>query len=318
MKTILAGLLSIFVAVLGQPAFLPAQNQQPAEPQPQYQRPVDPYAQPPYQQPTEPYPSQPDQPYVQQPGPQPGQTGFIRPNTLMMLRLNTFLSSRTSSVGQPFTARVESPPEYQGAIVRGHVARVQESGRLTGRTEMALAFDSLRLPGGRTVPMRAELTGMRSSESVQVVDAEGNIQSGSRSNQTMIRSGIGAAVGGLLGGLIGGRTGVLVGVLAGGGAGAGSLAIQGARELRLQPGAELEIRTIGAGRQLARAEPGLDPELVSQVQSALNRAGYDAGIADGHMGRRTRSALSNFQRDNGLPVTGSIDPQTAQALGVRY
>jgi hypothetical protein len=50
------------------------------------------------------------------------------------------------------------------------------------------------------------------------------------------------------------------------------------------------------------------------VQSALARAGYDPGAADGVMGEKTAAALRNFQRDRHLKVTGSATPATWQLL----
>lgn len=53
------------------------------------------------------------------------------------------------------------------------------------------------------------------------------------------------------------------------------------------------------------AEAALSPEFsVRNVQQALNMLGYSAGTEDGKMGSHTRSAISSYQRDNGLPVTG--------------
>jgi hypothetical protein len=50
------------------------------------------------------------------------------------------------------------------------------------------------------------------------------------------------------------------------------------------------------------------------VQGALARRGYYDGQVDGIIGSGTRSAIREFQRDNGLSVTGRIDPQLVQAL----
>jgi len=243
------------------------------------------------------------------------QTLPVPGDTLMLIRLDNAISTKSSRIGQPFAARVVSPDAYRGAIVHGHVENIESSGRLTGRTQMSLAFDSIAFRG-ETRPIRARLEELRQSESVKVVDSEGRIVSGNRSSQTIKRSGIGAAVGGVLGGLIGGRKGLLVGLLAGGGAGAGSLAIEGAQELRLDPGSELEIRTLRSGRQLARTEPGA-PFLVRQAQETLNEKGYDAGNPDGVMGSHTRAAIRHYQQDNSLAVTGELDRQTLDRLGIR-
>ncbi|MGQ9368590.1 peptidoglycan-binding domain-containing protein [Azospirillum sp. ST 5-10] len=48
---------------------------------------------------------------------------------------------------------------------------------------------------------------------------------------------------------------------------------------------------------------------VTALQRALQRAGYDIGQPDGAMGARTRAAITAYQRDNGLPVTGEPSPQ---------
>jgi len=39
------------------------------------------------------------------------------------------------------------------------------------------------------------------------------------------------------------------------------------------------------------------------------KLGYNAGVADGKMGRNTRTAASQFQLANGMPATGYLTPQ---------
>jgi localization factor PodJL len=46
--------------------------------------------------------------------------------------------------------------------------------------------------------------------------------------------------------------------------------------------------------------------LVSRAQSLLNQLGYDVGTPDGLMGARTREAVKNFERKNGLEETGKV------------
>jgi len=61
----------------------------------------------------------------------------------------------------------------------------------------------------------------------------------------------------------------------------------------------------------------LDPgQVIANVQSALQEQGYYNDQIDGLIGPNTRAALSNFQRDQGLPVTAAIDGPTLQALGL--
>ena len=53
-----------------------------------------------------------------------------------------------------------------------------------------------------------------------------------------------------------------------------------------------------------------------QVERALQSKGYKPGTVDGVMDDSTREAVRAFQKDNSLPITGSIDDKTAAKLGV--
>jgi hypothetical protein len=61
----------------------------------------------------------------------------------------------------------------------------------------------------------------------------------------------------------------------------------------------------------------VDSYTVSQIQAALKSRGYDAGPEDNVMGSRTKAALTQFQKDKGLPV-GQLNIETLKALGVKY
>jgi len=69
----------------------------------------------------------------------------------------------------------------------------------------------------------------------------------------------------------------------------------------------------------ASATPRTPAELiVLRVQMALKSAGYYNGIVDAKPGPKTVEALKNFQRDNMLPVTGTLDNGTLAMLGISY
>ena len=57
-------------------------------------------------------------------------------------------------------------------------------------------------------------------------------------------------------------------------------------------------------------------EDIRQVQQALKKEGHDPGPVDGVMGEKTQQALRDFQKSKNLKVTGRLDDQTADALGV--
>ncbi len=55
---------------------------------------------------------------------------------------------------------------------------------------------------------------------------------------------------------------------------------------------------------------------VKKIQEALKDKGQDPGAIDGIMGKKTREAIRAFQKSNELKVTGRLDKETADKLGV--
>jgi peptidoglycan hydrolase-like protein with peptidoglycan-binding domain len=55
---------------------------------------------------------------------------------------------------------------------------------------------------------------------------------------------------------------------------------------------------------------------VVTAQQALKDKGHDPGTIDGKMGPRTRGALSDYQKTEGLKVTGRLDGDTRTKLGM--
>ena len=60
----------------------------------------------------------------------------------------------------------------------------------------------------------------------------------------------------------------------------------------------------------------LPDEVIANVQTTLQDAGYYYGPITGSLSVDTRAAIANFQRDYGLPITGAIDEPTVEALGL--
>jgi His-Xaa-Ser repeat protein HxsA len=56
---------------------------------------------------------------------------------------------------------------------------------------------------------------------------------------------------------------------------------------------------------------------VSAVQSQLAKLGYYNGAIDGILGDETEAALSRYQRDQNMSVTGTVNTATLQSLGVK-
>ena len=169
--------------------------------------------------------------------PAPPIVSVVPVGTNLKVRLNETLSSKDSRLHDSFTATVIDPARFSEATVHGHVSSIRKSGKIQGRTTMNLAFDSIDLPDGNR-PLHGYVTRVYGGGRA---DNEGGVQSGSRTNQTLKRGGIGAAAGAIIGGIAGGGKGAAIGLILGGAGGAGSLAVQGSKELKLESGTEMLV-----------------------------------------------------------------------------
>jgi hypothetical protein len=162
----------------------------------------------------------------------------------LVATLNNELSTERSREGDRFTMTVRSPSRYEGAVIEGRVYRVSRSGRLSGRSEMALQFDRIRLPNGRSYDFTGYIETVRTADGRVIrVDNEDSIQAErGQTRRTVERAGIGAAIGAVLGAIIEGGEGALIGAAIGAGAGAGSIFIEGREDLDLDPGTEITLR----------------------------------------------------------------------------
>jgi hypothetical protein len=59
-----------------------------------------------------------------------------------------------------------------------------------------------------------------------------------------------------------------------------------------------------------------DKRQVQELQKKLNEEGFNAGPVDGIIGPKTRSALQEFQREEGLAASGQPDQETLEALDI--
>lgn len=83
----------------------------------------------------------------------------------------------------------------------------------------------------------------------------------------------------------------------------GSLNVSGATSA--PPPAPAAVPTGGGSSLKAR---------IKKAQQVLNDLGYDAGTPDGKVGNKTKTALRQFQGDNGMKATGRFDKATLNTL----
>jgi hypothetical protein len=172
----------------------------------------------------------------------------VRDGIQLKVRLQTPINTKTNREGDQFTAVVLDPSEYADALITGHIAKLKSSGKMTGKTELVLAFDEIELRNGNRGRFAAQVEKVYQTDSVKEVDEEGNVVSGDRTKDTAVRTGGGAVLGAILGGVAGGGKGAAIGAAIGGAVGAGSVIYQGSKDLQLDPGTEMLIRTAAPAR----------------------------------------------------------------------
>jgi phage tail tape-measure protein len=160
--------------------------------------------------------------------------------------LNNDLSTQNAREGDRFTMTVRSPSQYDGATIEGQVTSINRSGRISGRSEMTIDFDTIRLRDGQTYRFAGILESVRTANGDVVrVDNEGAVRESDQTNKTVTRTAIGTAVGAIIGAIAGGGKGAAIGAIVGAGAGAGSVYVQGRNDLDLSAGTEVTVRATG-------------------------------------------------------------------------
>jgi hypothetical protein len=163
--------------------------------------------------------------------------------------LNNDLTTKQTKQGDRFAMTVRDNAQYEGAIIEGTVATVDQGGKLTGRSGMTLDFDTIRLRSGQTYKFAGVLTSVKTLNGDTVkVDNEGSAQGDNQTTQTVTRAGIGTAIGAIIGAVAGGGKGAAIGAAIGAAGGAGSVYVTGKESLDLPKGSELTVRSSAPGR----------------------------------------------------------------------
>jgi hypothetical protein len=153
--------------------------------------------------------------------------------TVLDVVLNQTISSGDSRSGDSFEATLATPIEVDGkvvipdhAVVRGHVAEVEGSGRLKGVAHLDLTLDSLEANG--------------TSYALETSHVIRSGENHNKRNGELI--GGGAGLGAIIGGIAGGGKGALIGGAAGAGAGTGTAAYTGKKDIRIPAETQLSFR----------------------------------------------------------------------------
>ncbi len=175
-----------------------------------------------------------------------GNGDFFIPNgTKITAVLRDRIVSNVSQVGDRFTMEITSPQRYRGAMITGRVIDANSSGRISGRANIGLDFESVSM-NGRTYSFSGIIDSARENDGDVInVSNEGTVRDSNQTKKTVTRAGIGALLGAVIGAVAGGGDGAAIGAGIGAGAGAGSVLIQGRDNINLESGSEFTITATG-------------------------------------------------------------------------
>jgi peptidoglycan hydrolase-like protein with peptidoglycan-binding domain len=253
--------------------------------------------------------------------------------SVIPLRMDTYLSSDSSRLGDRFTATV-----FRSIVVDGRVAVPENAkieGHVTGTTRaergskagtIAVAFDRLVAANGRSVPIDGTLT-MLSEEGRRRIEQDVRYQEGAgRTRRAVVFTGVAGGAGATIGAADGGTETTTAGAILGALLGNGERA-------EVRPGTEfgmmversftVDMINVADERDLndndTRAPSqtaSTSADSVRSAQIALRSRHYYDGPANGVMNQATRDAIQNFQHDRNIATTGELDIATARALGI--
>lgn len=176
----------------------------------------------------------------------PNYGSFYIPNgTRLTAVLRNRIATNVSQAGDRFTMEVTSPSQYSGAIISGRIAEAEGSGRISGRANLTMEFDSIQYRG-RNYSFAGIIDSAREADGdIISINNEGQVRDGNQTTRTVTRAGIGAAIGAIIGAIAGGGDGAAIGAAVGAGAGAGSVLIQGRDNLQLESGTQFTLTATG-------------------------------------------------------------------------
>jgi len=164
---------------------------------------------------------------------------LVGTGTKVPLSLINSISTKHSAEGDSVYLETAYPVVVNGRVVipvgsyvMGTVTQIKKPGRVKGRGELYIRFDSLTLPNGVTRDFRARMGGMDASASGNLDRGEGKVSSeGNKSGDVKTvaeTASAGASIGGIAGS-VAGHTGMGLGIGAAAGAAAGLIGVLATR-----------------------------------------------------------------------------------------
>lgn len=190
----------------------------------------------------------------------------IPAGTRIPLSLKQAISTKTAKDQDPVYAETAFPYVVNdrvvipaGTYIQGRIERAQRGGHVKGRAEVLIHFTSMIYPNGYTVMLGGSVENTPGAEKTSMKDSEGTIRQDSDAGRKAKEAAGGATTGAVIGAVTAGGKGAGIGAGAGGVAGLAVGMLSRGADIRLEPGASIEMEiqrdvTVDASRVSARRE----------------------------------------------------------------
>jgi len=167
-------------------------------------------------------------------------------NTVIRVRMNEHLNSKTARIGDRFSTNVTEPVYANGGTevipvgsrIWGRVSSVRPAGRRTPGN-ITVSFTSVQLPNGRSYPINGSLTTLQADDVNS--DNEGTVRGRGNRKRDAVFIGGGAAGGALIGAIAGGGRGAAIGAILGGALGTGARVYEKESDADVRSGTEFGV-----------------------------------------------------------------------------
>jgi hypothetical protein len=168
-------------------------------------------------------------------------------DTVIRVRMDTELNSRTARVGDRFSTTVTEPVYGGGSGVDvipvgskvwGRVASVRRSGRRTPG-QITVAFNQVELPTGARHTINGSLSSLQADDVNS--DNESTVSGRGNRKRDAVFIGGGATTGAIIGAIAGGGKGAAIGAILGGAAGTGARVYEREQEAEVKSGTQFGV-----------------------------------------------------------------------------
>jgi hypothetical protein len=166
-------------------------------------------------------------------------------NTVIRVRIDNQLNSKTARVGDRFSTTV-TEPAYAGGVevipvgskIMGRVSSVRRAGRRTPGS-ITVGFYQVQLPTNAVYAINGSLSSLQADD--VNADNEGTVEGTSNRKRDAVFIGGGAATGAIIGGIAGGGKGAAIGAILGGGLGTGARVYEREQDAEVKSGTEFGV-----------------------------------------------------------------------------